>query len=400
MYKFYLMALIPMIIGLILLIKSKRVNMYEWIIGTVCAFIVAGIFHIFAIRGLLADTETWSGQITLAKHYAAWQEYYEEAVYDTVTETHTDSEGNTYTTTRQVFSHWDPETRWHRDEYTLYSNINTEYDVNVQEYKTLVKNFGSEVPVKGKRTTFAHASRMIAGDPNDYESRSVTGYIYPVTSLRNFDNRIKAAPSTFSYVKVPTNIFVYEYPKNSNWRVSDRLLGEAKKLIDIKAFDDMNARLGPVKLVNVIMVGYRDKDSIQSNWQEAKWIGGKKNDLIICFNMVGTNVTWVKTFGWTEREICKRNIDTIMLTSPINTKILSKIEKEIRMNYMLKDWHKFDYITIEPTGWCYFWFIFIMVLIQAGLWVFFIVNEYDKEEEYVDSEDRNRIDSWIKKYRR
>jgi len=40
-----------------------------------------------------------------------------------------------------------------------------------------------------------------------------TGWIQPVTKWVSFENRIKAAPSVFSFVAVPTNINVFSYPK-------------------------------------------------------------------------------------------------------------------------------------------------------------------------------------------
>ena len=379
MWGFYLIALLPLVIGLCLWIFDKQVTWQEWLGSAAAGFVLAGIMHLVAVAGMTDDVETWSGEISLAKKYGEWQEWYQEAIYRTEVY-YTGSGKDRQMHTRRVFDHWEARTRWHREYWMLYSNIDTEYGVDKPEYLQVVKDFGDiQHPVAGVRRTMEHNSKMIAGDPNDYESRSVSGYIYPVTDLRHFENRIKAAPTLFSFVKVPSNMPVHTWPKNPNWRQSERLMGHASKLIDIKKWDDMNARLGPLKLVNVIMVGFINKDTMMGDWQQAKWIGGKKNDLVICFDMdTKDKVAWSQVFGWTEREDCKRNLETILLTNPINDDIIPLIEKEIRHSYIIKDWSKFDYITIEPPRWSYVVYILLMLMIQGGLYFWFHVNEFVK----------------------
>jgi hypothetical protein len=127
------------------------------------------------------------------------------------------------------------------------------------------------------------------------------------------------------------------------------------------------------------MVGFDSADSGLGHWQEAKWIGGKNNDVVLTFGTDGTNVTWVYVFGWTEKDICKRNLETILLTNPLNNSILPVIEQEIRNGYVIKDWTKFDYISIEPPMWSYIVLIVIMVITQAGFWIWANMNEMDKE---------------------
>jgi len=63
MYTFYLIALIPAIIGAILFMFDKKINVWEWIGGTICAFIVSAIMHGIAFYGMTADIETLSGKI-------------------------------------------------------------------------------------------------------------------------------------------------------------------------------------------------------------------------------------------------------------------------------------------------------------------------------------------------
>ena len=78
---------------------------------------------------------------------------------------------------------------------------------------------------------------------------------------------------------------------------------------------------------------------------------------------------WVKVFGWTEQELVKRNLETILLRNPVNSSLIPLIEKEIRQNYQLKDWKKFDYIAVNPPTWTYIVSLIVTIAIQIGLMI-------------------------------
>ncbi len=129
------------------------------------------------------------------------------------------------------------------------------------------------------------------------------------------------------------------------------------------------------------MIGFGDKGEEYGQYQQSKFIGGKKNDLVICFG--GGNKTnhaaWCYVFGFTEKELVKKNLQTILINNSINNDILDKIELEIRKNYTIKDWHKFDYIKIQPNPVIYLWYIGLMIIIQFVLYVVFNQNSLIKD---------------------
>jgi hypothetical protein len=385
MLFFYLFALIPVIVGGILWIKNKAVIWQYWAISSGIAFALSGFMHIVAIHGQTSDIQTISGEIVEVRQFSAWTEFYEEAIYKT--EYYTERESYTYTTgsgknsrtrtgtrnvrkSRQVFSHWSPRTRFHSEHWKAYSNISTTYSIDKPKYLQIVKDFGGDNPVKGDRTTGEHSSRMIGGDPNDYLAQNKTGYTHPVTKLVTWENRVKAGPSTFSFRKLTKEQSkkIKNWPENHNPWVSDRVINTPG--ISFMNWDQMNARLGPVKKVNVIIVKAESSDEIELI--QAKWIGGKKNDLVLAYCENGGIVNYTKVFGWTESEDVKSNLSEILLKNKIDDSIIPLIEKEIKSNYVIKDWSKFDYLTIEPPTWSYFVLVILMILIQGLLWYYFI----------------------------
>ncbi|MFA7218917.1 MAG: hypothetical protein WC119_00130 [Synergistaceae bacterium] len=384
MIPFYLLLIIYCFVTMFIHFKFHTITWYEWLGVCLIGFAVTGVFHAIAVHGMTADNEIWSGQITRAVHYPRWIEEYQVAIYKTVT--HTRSDGSTYTTSE--FSHYETRHRTHPEHWQAETSITRPKEIDKKFFNEIVQNFGDLTTEK------PHKSGFDSGDPNIYVAYNKTGYVYPITDIRSFKNKIKASPSVFSFSKVPEGTPVYEYPY-SHWLVSARLIGTASTVIDITEFDRLNSRLGPTKRVNVIIVGFNSLDSQLGQWQEAKWIGGKKNDLVICYGGT-TNANWAYCFGWTEQEIVKRNIETIFLKFPVNDDILLKIENEIRKNYVIKDWSKFDYIRVEPPRWAFMILVIIFIGTQGGLWAFAHYNDFtDEDRPIISARERERL---MKKY--
>lgn len=391
MWIFWIAALLPIAICGVLLIFNKRVSYVEWIITTVVALLMALIFQISASVGMTDDIETWSGYVTQSRQFSRWQEYYEEAVYRTeyyyTTETYytTDSKGRRHSHTRRVrhsrrvFDHWESHKRWHEATWAVDTTIGN-FDINEEKFNYMCQVFNDRHPVAGKRRTSEHNSRMIGGDPNDYVAANKTGWIEPVTTTKHFENRVKAAPTLFSYIKVPTNIAVYPWPKSQDLFQSDRVMGTAKSTVSTLMWDQMNARLGASKKVNLIIIGFGDRSMDAAQYQEAAWIGGKKNDLVICYGGGSDTepAAWVKVFGWTEQNMVKQSLQSLLLEYPVNSAAIPLIEEQVKKHYIIKDWSKFDYITIEPPTWCYWVYFLVMFLTQGGLMVWYNLNEIDQ----------------------
>jgi hypothetical protein len=90
----------------------------------------------------------------------------------------------------------------------------------------------------------------------------------------------------------------------------------------------------------------------------------------------------VYTFGWTEQEIVKRNLDALVGRTAIDKDVISLIESEVRENYIIKDWSKFDYIGISPPGWAYPVFLLATVAAQTGFYFFAHSNAHKKEGRF------------------
>jgi hypothetical protein len=375
MWTFYLLSLIPIIVGAVLWALDKEVVWQEWLASALVALVMSCIFHYAAIQGMTGDIETWSGQVTYAHHHTEWVEEW--------IETHSESydcgtRENPQTCTR----YWTTiEHDTHREHWTVdvsLGSVSEEWEVSYVLYADVMKKFGGRVYISGLQR-FHHGGTFDGGDQNLYTTANETRYIYPITRTFDFQNKIKAAPSVFSFAKVPTNVVVFSWPQTTDNFKSGRVLGTAQGYISNLEWDQLNAVLGPQKQVNLIIAGFGSDDMQIAHYQQAAWIGGKKNDLVITFGGDPKKPSWVYTFGWTESELCKRNIDTYLLHNGITTNFLPYLKGEVTANYKIKDWKKFDYIRIEPRASYYYWFIGLMIVFQGGLWIFAHMNQFRKD---------------------
>jgi len=393
MALFYVMAFIPIVIGAALWVIKRKIVWWEWAISAGLSLVTAGIMHITAVYGMTADTETWSGNIVSSKYVPKWVEEYEEAIYKNVTKTRTVGFGKnrrTETYIDRVFSHYETRYRTH----TKYWQVRIGFGAKI-ESKRIPHSFFEEIKSKWGGESCMKAIRgnrpgFYSGNKNDYILSNKTGYIYPAVTEVYFENRVKAAPTTFSYPNVPENTKVFDYPDNSNWRHSQRLIGIAGGPIKALEWDRLNSRLGSRKKVNLVLIGFGAADSGIAQLQEAKWIGGKKNDLVLCYGGEHTKPTWTYVFGWTEKEIIKRNLETILLNGPVDETILPKIEEEVIKNYTIKDWKKFDYISIEPPLWSYLVMLGVLAVTQGGFLLWGVYNSYTKDGNEKNSFSYNR----------
>jgi hypothetical protein len=334
--------------------------------GSAIGFLTAGIFHLITIQGMTRDIETWSGSVVSSTYHPWWRAEWTEI------ETYTDGNGNEQT--RIVHKSEDHPEHWTC--YVSYGRQKADYSISREEFEDFINFF------KCQPAAFRpHKADFAKGDPNDYQVVNKSGVLIPANDTYAFENRIKAAPSVFSYHSVPKTAKVFEYPVSRSWRRSARLVGTAANEFSIGAWDSMNSELGPLKKVNLIVVGFpEDADSSLAHDQEAKWIGGKKNDVVICYGgpRMDGKPAWSYVFGWTDSTLIKSNLETLFIDNAPSNDLLCQIKTEVLANYKIKDWSQFDYITVEPPWWSFIILMAAMAAAQAGWYWFANTNDMKK----------------------
>lgn len=366
---FYVISIVPAAVGGAMMIFNRKIVWWEWLIGIAAGLLCSGIMHIIAVSGMTKDTETWSGHVNQVVYHPRWVEKYQQ-MHTRQVYAGTDAKGNSRYRTEIYYT---TEYRTHPEHWVAETTLGRK-DINQAFYKQICEKFGNEI-----RVIDGGKSGFHSGDRNVYPCDNKTGWVQPVTALKSWTNRVKASPSVFSFAKVPENSKVFEWPDNDDPFRSGRLLGITGD-IDILSFDQMNSRLGHSKHVNVILIGFGVSEASIAEWQRAAWIGGKKNDLVICFGGDPKKPSWVKTFGWTESDVCKYSVSELILGEGATNEVLPKLEAVIKRDFKAKDWSKFDYLSIEPRAVHYISLAVGMLFTQALFWWWASNNEFSKNK--------------------
>lgn len=377
MWIFYALSFIPIVIGSIVFAFNKKIHVAEWVSGLILSLIVSVLFHGAAFSAATADYQTLSATVEGVTFYPEWVEQY------------TDTETETYMVGKEVKTRTKTVTKYrtHHEYWTCtVPHFNSEPTISQARFNELKRTLGGRV-----ETTEGWKSGFVRGDKNIYKTHNTSKEIIPYMITSSFQNRVKASPSLFRYHELKDTSHLPEYPYTNDNFKSNRLLGRASSDLSLDEWDKLNAVLGKNKKINIIVVGFDVGSSVQDSIDlETFWFGGKKNDLVIVYGGNNNKVVWSRVFGWTEEELVKRNIESILLKDGLNG-LAKKVEQEVINHYKIKDWSKFDYISVEPSrGWI-IGFIIIQVIFQTGLWVFFHFNEIDCNRHEVRPYNQNQF---------
>lgn len=367
----------------------------QWIEATctcIISLVISVVFYKVCVYFEMVDQEVWSGQVSQSRYVPRWQEYYEYEVYRTeyytvtVDDYSTDSKGrrnrsgsHTEQRSRQVFDHWESSTRWHNSSWSYSDTLNGTRPTDENFYNLIVSRFGATGSAPGSRTTSSHNSRFIGGDSNDYYAINKNNYIFPTVTIKTWENRVKSSVNTYKYHAAVANSMLFDYPLPVDSFNINRALGNTG--ITALQIDQLNSRIGPTKKCNLILIGFGNVAMELAQEQESKWFGGKKNDLVICVGGEPTKPTWCYIFGWTEADAVKVNLEDLIMAKGLSQATLPAIEQEINKDYVLKDWHKFDYLDPDIPMSKAWWLVLIQVIYCAGAITFCILNPFNKVDK-------------------
>lgn len=356
----YFLPFLILLIGFFFWYNSRQINIWEWLGSFVVTLLFVCIMHLtyFNVKG--HDFEYINSYVTKTHYIPTWES----------NERHINCNKCGQSTCCRT--HHYVET--HPEKWIIYTNINSNYTVSKVKYNEINKQLGNKIyNKKGLRQNYR------SGDKNDYWVENTTNAIIPITDTHLWINKIKMSKNNYNYVSIPDDINIPDYPKHTDIFKSNKLLGEATKHFDNLYLDKVNAVLGSIKKVNLIIVGFENQESIMGEYIESKWYGGKKNDVVIVYNVNNNLVSWAKVFGWTDSELLKIKIESLLLnqsSSELNF-LLNDIKDIILNNYTLKNFDDYNYMTMEVSTFFYVLSFVILLIIIAIYYYIMYNNIYD-----------------------
>lgn len=340
---FLLLFIIPFAFAIYAWVKYHEIVWFEALGGIALAAVTIFVTLYLCSNHSMKDYETWSGHASQVNHDPAWVEQWIEYIPASY-----DSKGHMISPSRT-----EVRTQHHQDRWWLRTNVEEEIEISQSLYNSLIEKYNLTVASQP-----GHRPNFHRGDRNDYISQVphvMEAHLIPVNITKTWSNKLKVNPHTlFSFLDVSDeevrahNLMPYPYDSNP---LSSSRIRTLNSSITTYQWDQFNSYVGPLKKVNVFLIEFSEDSTIETgHLQQSLWRNGKKNDLVICVGGPQDN-RWSYVFGWSDSELAKSNIQSIILENELTPEIIPMLTNEIVRNYQIFDWSQLDHLPVPVPLW-------------------------------------------------
>ncbi len=350
--------LIPLLIGAAAFFLSRTITWKEFAIQVAVQAVVAGTTAACVYHMNTSDDEVWSGNVTSKQREWTFCEHSYQC--------HCRQECSGSGKNRSCSQVCD----------TCYEHLNDyNWGVNVS---TGDKLYIDRVDRQGTREP-ARFSSVVIGEPASVD--------------HGYTNYVKAAPDTLfrrqglvekhgaTLPAYPGRI--YDYYRINRLVTVDTHVGDAHKWnAELQA---LNAEVGNKWQADVAVVLTSGKPREWFFALEEKWLGGKKNDVVLVINRDGDEVTWVEVMAWVKDPLFKVKLRDSILEDPKKVdreKVIPKIRSAVVSSYQRKPMKDFEYLksSIRPSTTEWIVSLIIGLILGVGLAIFFHTQDVFNEE--------------------
>ncbi|WP_162577717.1 hypothetical protein [Variovorax sp. PBL-H6] len=278
------------------------------------------------------DVELLNGEVLRKESHRVSCEHSYEC--NCTSSTSTDSQGRT-TTTKSCSTCYE---HTHDVDHTLYTNVG---DIDIDR----VDRQGLTVPPR--------FTKAAVGDP--------------VAKSHNFVNYVKAAPESLfntlaekaAYAKFDGHLPPYP-DEIHDYHYANRVLVVGAKVPDAAEWNAKLAgalkKLGPAKHANAVLVFTADTDPNYAQALHQKWLGGKKNDIIVVIGAPSyPEVEWARVVTWSDSQLFKVQLqDAIQdLKTVTPDSVIALLTEQTMKGFERKKMSDFEYLKweIAPPTW-------------------------------------------------
>ena len=366
--------IIPFITAMFLLIVfNKKMVWWEY-----AALILPSLLFVLLTRVIMVsansnDTEYLGGYVNRITYYEPW----DEMVH--VRHTRTNSDGET-----EVYYTWERE--YHSERYTYVDNeSNWEHYLSKKEYETIKKRMGNKTVFRDMHRDY----HRIDGDAYDIFWDGKVETLYDITTPHSYTNKIKASQSHTIFKmgnispEEAKQIGLYEYPEihsmNQNPIIGRNVLDKDKQRIKY-----INATYGKKYQFRTYILIYENKDITISEIQKAYWQNGNKNEFVLCLGVQRDSVVWANAFSWCDEPRLEVKARDYFIQNPkldIN-QYGEWLQTQIPTQWDRKEFEDFAYIRVGLSQGQYIALIIIMIILNIGISIFLVKNEFNNENNY------------------
>ena len=361
-----LVFLIPFFVSAVLLLFfRKQTTWWEHAILIIPSLLV-GAAMIWAFERVeSSDTEYLGSYVTKIRYYEPWNEIQRR------TQTYRDSKGHSHTRTYNV-------TVNHPERWTYYDHSGRERRCSNEEFSAMKRRLSvASVFVDMHRHYYTRD-----GDAYEYRWNGQPATLYSVTRENEYENKVKASRSVFKFEdineKEARRLGLHDYPQI---RLCDQspIIGEKFSARQERAIRVLNARYGPKKEFRIYLLFYRNKPLSIADRQRSYWQGGNKNELVVCVGLDSRNrVVWSDAFSWCDSHVLAVKSRDWFTSHRLDLcAFASYIAPIVQKEWKRKEFSDFKYLSVELSNKEYWSIIIIMLLLNIGLSVWVVTNNYE-----------------------
>lgn len=372
----YLAFIIPVLCAIILFVFFKhKTKIWEVLIPFVFTIIFILVAKAIAISSLTDDVEYLGGIILEARYYEKWDEWIEQTCTRECC-CKRDSKGNETCSTESYDCSY---LQTHNAYWVVITTIG-EYEVSSSEYARLIRKFEMQPQFTDMHRDF----KNIDGDMYHVNWDGSDEKLDPFVTTHTYENRPKVSSSLYHFEEVDTfdlkEYKPFNYPPVIEHK-QNVIIGYNDKQAE-RALQIVNSRLGKEKQVRAFFLVFKNQPVQAATIQQRYWEGGNKNELNVCIGIDDNeHIKWVYVFSWTEQEAVKINIRKhIEESAQFNlSEYVEFTKSEIQKNWVRKSFKDFNYLTIEPTMTQVTWIYVLTLIINIGICVWVVMNEFNDE---------------------
>lgn len=370
----FIIYIIPFITAMFLLIVfNKKMVWWEY-----AALILPSLLFVLLTRVIMVsansnDTEYLGGYVNRITYYEPWDEMVE------VRHTRTNSDGET-----EVYYTWERE--YHSERYTYVDNESKwEHHLSKKEYETIKKRMGNKTVFRDMHRDY----HRIDGDAYDIFWDGKIETLYDITTPHSYTNKIKASQSHTIFKmgdispEEAKQIGLYEYPEIHTMN-QNPIIGRNVSDKDKQSIKYINATYGRKYQFRTYILIYENKDITISEIQKAYWQNGNKNEFVLCLGVQRDSVVWANAFSWCDEPRLEVKARDYFIQNPkldIN-QYGEWLQTQIPTQWDRKEFEDFAYIRVGLSQGQYIALIIIMIVLNIGISIFLVKNEFNNENNY------------------
>jgi hypothetical protein len=384
----YFALIIPILASVLMLtFYKKKITWWELMLPILAGLVLISIFRFTGKKIMVSDTDYRGSLIVEARYYEPWSTWVDRTCTSTCC---CDSKGNNCTTTTYDCSYCED----HDAKYEVLDDKGHKWSVSAAKYEELKKRWSS-IPtfVELNRSIDKHGSCGVDGDMYYVRWNGQVATSEAATVEVSYTNKIQATKSAFNFTsidhKTAKKMGLYDYPELFDQYRQTAILGldtimKGAQADSIKRLYEFgNGYYGPHKRVKIFVLLYYNKPIDIAFHQEAYWIGGNHNELVVCIGLdkISKEIQWVKPFTWADnKRVIVDTREEIFRSKTFDARLVyGAIARSVESFFAPKSFKDFNYLTVDLPTWATITVWLLVLSLTIGIEYWNVKNEYENE---------------------